>query len=223
MIRKLDDTCRQIWYADDSAAWGSLDQLRSWWSQLSRIGPGFGYFANPSNTWLVVKESKLEDATATFAGSGVNITCSVRPYLGAAIGSDLFVKEYVEAKVTSWVALTRQLSEIAKSQPQAAFSAFTHGLQSKWTFVSRVIPNISHLLEPLDTAIRCELIPALTGHPPPSDLECALLALPARLGGLGLRLSSMNANIEHRHSLLVTSKLNEHILNVRDLQLRHHL
>ncbi len=156
LIKKLDGTCRQIWYADDSAAWGSLDQLQSWWSQLSRIGPGFGYFANPSKTWLVVKESKLEEATATFAfaGSGVNITCSGRPYLGAATGSDLFVKEYVEAKVASWVALTRQLSEIAKSQPQAAFLAFTHGLQSKWTYVSRVIPNISYLLEPLDTAIR---------------------------------------------------------------------
>ncbi len=60
LIRKLDGTCRHIWYADDSAAWGSLDQLRSWWSQLSRIGPGFGYFANPQRHGLWSRRANLK-------------------------------------------------------------------------------------------------------------------------------------------------------------------
>ena len=38
------------------------------------------------------------------------------------------------------------LSDIAKSQPHAAFSALTHGLLNKWTYLSRVVPDISHLL-----------------------------------------------------------------------------
>ena len=41
-------------------------------------------------------------------------------------------------------------SDIAKSEPQAAFSAVTHSLLSKWTYPSRVVEDISHLLVPLD-------------------------------------------------------------------------
>ncbi len=41
------------------------------------------------------------------------------------------------------------------------------------------------MLSPIDDAIRSDLIPALTGRPPPNDIQCKLFALPARLGGLG--------------------------------------
>ena len=57
-----------------------------------------------------------------------------------------------------------------------------------------------------------KLIPTLTGRPPLSDLECALFALPARMGGLGITIPSMQANQEHQSSLLVTSALQDHIL-----------
>ena len=78
LIRKLDGICKQIWYADDSAACGSIDRLRGWWNQLSAESPDFGYFPNPSKTWLVTKESHLENVTDIFAGSGVNVTSSGR-------------------------------------------------------------------------------------------------------------------------------------------------
>ena len=139
--------------------------------------------------------------TPCITGSGVNVTSSGRPYLGAAIGSEQFVEEYAKSKVGSWMSNITLLSEIAKSQPQAAFSALTHGLLSKWTYFSRVIPNISHLLEPLENIIRSGLIPALTGRPPPNDFECDLFAPPAaRLGGLGIRLPSKKADREHNSS-----------------------
>jgi len=35
LIRKLDSPCKQVWYADDSAAFGSLKQLYSWWDRLT--------------------------------------------------------------------------------------------------------------------------------------------------------------------------------------------
>ena len=53
----------------------------------------------------------------------------------------------------------------------------------------------------------------LTGRPPPSDLECTLFALPARLGGLGIGIPSKNAARELHSSLLVTSILCDHILS----------
>ena len=57
-----------------------------------------------------------------------------------------------------------------------------------------------------------ELIPSLTGRPPPSNLECALFALPARTRGLGICIPSMRADQEHQSSLMVTSTLRDHIL-----------
>ena len=105
------------------------------------------------------------------------------------------------------------LATIAVTQPHAALSALTHGLMSKWTYLSRTIPDIGPLLRPLDDALRSVLLPALTGRPPPSDLECAIFALPARLGGLGIGIPSRNATRELHSSLLVTSILCDHILS----------
>ena len=192
---------------------GKLAQLREWWDKLATDGPSFGYFANPSKTWLVTKDGHHEEASAIFADSGVNITSDGRPYLGAAIGSQEFIEDYVRSKVKTWSSNIAQLSEIAMSQPHASFTALTHGLQSKWTYLCQVIPNIGHLLSPLDEKLRSDLLSALTGRPPPSNLDCALFALPARLGGLGIRIPSKTVDSELQSSLLITSSLKDHILD----------
>lgn len=166
----------------------------------------------PLKTWLVTKDSHLQNAVKIFAGSGVNITPNGRPYLGAALGSPDFIEEQLRSKVGEWTSCTTLLSKIARSQPHAAYSALVHGLSSKWSYLCRVTPNISHLLIPLDTALRTELLPALTGRPAPNDQECALFALPAQHGGLGIRIPSKNAERELQSSLLVTSSLVSHIL-----------
>ena len=197
LIRKLKGNCRQMWYADDAAAVGKLADLRAWWDLLIREGPAYGYHPNPLKTWLVTKEGCHTAATSIFAGTGVNFTSDGRPYLGAAVGSTEYVEGYVRAKVDSWVTLVHNLSLIAKTQPHAAYSALTHGLSSKWTYLCCTIPNIGDLLKPLDHILRTELIPALTGRPPPSDLECALFALPARMGGLGIPMPTNS--ISHPH------------------------
>ena len=81
LIRRLNGLCKQVWYADDSAAFGSLEHLRSWWDRLTTEGPSYGYFANPSKTWLVTKDLHLKNAAKIFAGSGVNISQMVGPTL----------------------------------------------------------------------------------------------------------------------------------------------
>ena len=213
LIKKLKGNSKQIWYADDAAAIGKLADLRVLWDHLTREGPDFGYFPNPSKTWLVTKEGCHAAELSTFDGTGVNVTSDGRPYLGAAVGSAEYVENYVESKVSSWRSSVCNLTTIAKTQPHAAYSALTHGLSSKWTYLSRTIPNISNLLKPLDDTLRTKLIPTLTGRPPPSDLECALCALPARMGGLGVTIPSKQADQEHLSSLLVTSALQDHILS----------
>ena len=51
------------------------------------------------------------------------------------------------------------------------------------------------------------------GRPPPSDQERTLFVLPARLGGLGVGIPSIDAAREFRSSSLITSSLCDHILS----------
>ena len=212
IIRKLDGICEQIWYTDDSAAIGTVAQLHAWWTKLAEVGPAFGYFPNPAKTWLVTKQDHFNLVTDTFRRSGVNVTPEGRPYLGAVIGTHEYIEKYVSSKVSDWSSCVNTLSDIAKSQPQAAFSALTHGLLSKWTYLCRVLPNISHLLMPLDDALRTNLLPTVTGRPIPNDLECDLFALQVQHGGLGIRIPSKVAERELLSSQRVTSTLRDHIL-----------
>ena len=91
LIERLPDSVMQVWYADDASALGSVANLRAWWDELARLGPSYGYFANPSKTWLVSKEACLSDAISAFEGTNVNVTCKGRPYLGSPLGSPDYI------------------------------------------------------------------------------------------------------------------------------------
>ena len=72
----------------------------------------------------------------------------------------------------------KKLAEIATSQPHVLYVALTHGSQSKWTYLTRTVPNISNLLEPLEYALPQKLLPVLTGRDGITDTERELFALP---------------------------------------------
>lgn len=102
LIRHLHGTARQVWYADDSAAAGSLLELRQWWDRLNQLGPKFGYFVNPKKTNLQVKTHLLSEAQFIFQGTGVIISCVGQRYLGSVIGEESYVEDYVREKVEVW-------------------------------------------------------------------------------------------------------------------------
>ena len=56
LIRQLPDTVKQVWFADDATAVGSIESLREWWNSINDLGLDYGYFPNSSKTWLVTKE-----------------------------------------------------------------------------------------------------------------------------------------------------------------------
>ncbi len=177
LIKRLTTSVAQVWYADDAAATGKIMNLRKWWDDISTMGPPFGYHANASKTWLVVKPEFLAEASAAFADTNVRIISEGRPYLGGAIGSEAYVKQFVVGKVPQWSKDLKLLSAIAASQPHAAFAAYTHGMKSKWSYLSRILPDTGHHLQALEDIIRCELLPALTGCSPLNDTERKLVAL----------------------------------------------
>ena len=202
----------QVWYADDASAVGKIDRLQEWWSQLISQGPKFSYFPNATKTWLVTKEKHHATATTFFANMGVHVTSEGRPYLGAALGTEDFVISHVKDSVAKWTKELDSLAAIALSQSHAAHAAFTHGLSSKWFYLTRTIQGIGPLLQPLETIMRSKLIPALTGQPPPSDEMCDLLALPARLGGIALTNPTSTAEVEFPASTKVSDPLKDAIL-----------
>ena len=171
----------QAWYADDTTAAGSISNLRDWWNSLVTHGPKFGYHVNPSKTHLITKEGLVSTATSVFGDTQVTITSEGKPHLGAALGSSSFTEIYVKAKVEKWSEELLQLCSIAETDPQAAYTCFTHDLVSKWTYLTRSIKDISHLLQPLEDKIRMRFIPALCGRPATNDELRKLLAFPCRL------------------------------------------
>ena len=106
-----------------------------------------------------------------------------------------------------------RLAEIADSQPHAAYGAITHGLSSKWSYLSRTTPNINHLLEPIEYSICTTLLPKLTGQDAPNEIQRCLFSLPARLGGLNIENPSSFASDQFNASRQVTKPLVNLILS----------
>lgn len=102
-------------------------------------------------------------ARKVFQGTGVSVLEVGKRHLGAAIGTQAFVESYVKQKVSEWAGAVERLSSIAQTQPHAVYAAFTHGLMSKWTYLTRAIPNIGDLLSPLEDRIRQKFLPSLMG------------------------------------------------------------
>ena len=196
------------WYADDAAAAGLLTDLRTWWDMLCDIGPQFGYFVNSSKSFLIVKkETHLPMVNAIFENTGIQVTTQGRRYLGAAIGSADFVPLFVNDKVKEWSDELSGLSEIGLTQPHASYSALTHGLLGRWTFLSCTLPGISELLSSLEQSICSHLLPALFGKCTFSDTERQLICLPSHLGGLGIINPCLSSAFQFKALQRVTGPL----------------
>ena len=182
---------------------------------LEGICPNYGYFPNGSKTFIVVKPELVETANEIFQGTGISISTEGRRYLGGAIGITSFRNQLIDQKVREWVEEIKTLSEIAKTEPHAAFAAFTYSLSSNYFLWVTDLKSLSATgqLQPLENAIRSLFIPTLTGHSAPSDLVRDLLALPANLGGIGLiNPLDISAN-QHSTSKKISAPLLERVID----------
>ena len=116
------------------------------------------------------------------------VTTDGKVYMASFIGPDHMKDVVMQGKVESWLTEFEELSSIAITQPHAAFCAFTHGVVNKWRYLFRVTGQTEESLQPLEDAIRYKLAPAVTGRPTLSENEQYIISLPARMGGLDLRM-----------------------------------
>ena len=203
---------KQCWFADDASGAGTISEIKKWWDALNSLGPDFGYFPNAKKCWIIAKPDKQALVSEAFKDTVINVTVEGQKHLGAVVGSRDFLESYVSEKVDNWVGEVAQLAEFAKAQPQASYAAYTFGLKHRWTYFIRTLPDIQDLLEPLEEAIAQVLIPAIVERKF-SQLDREVLALPARLGGLGMANPCHEAAREHASSIKVTSPLVEQIMN----------
>ena len=148
------DTHHQVWFAEYATANGSLNTLRSWWDKIIGLDPSYGYHANPSKTVLVVKEEKLQEADFIFGACGVKVTTIVSKYLGSTLGSKDSVHDMLRREVEKWSDCMKELSNVAKLQPHAAYTAFVHGVSNKWSYIMQTTPSLEDLVQPLEDIIK---------------------------------------------------------------------
>ena len=154
----------QCWFADDSSSCGKLIEIKKWWDELCKSGPGYGYYPLPRKTVLIVKEEHVDQAKEIFQNSGVTISSTGERHMGAWVGSQTHKEIYVSEKVEKWVKDVEELARLAKDEPQAVYACYTKAVSHRWTYIQRTIPGISSLFGPLEEAIKENLIPAIIGR-----------------------------------------------------------
>ena len=221
LINEYKVTVNVLAYADDFSAAGRIQDLRIWWNVLNEVGPKFGYYPEPTKTWLIVKAEKSKYVNNFFKGTKVKVTAEGHRYLGGTVGTKKFKDIYVKEKIEQWLGELHMLSKIAEIEPQAAYCAFTAGFKHKITFIMRTVPSIKDHLKQLDDFIDKHFIPKLvTGHIL-NETERSLLSLPVKFGGLGLVIFSKIADMEFNNSRKLTeplSKLQLQQINTYDVQ-----
>ena len=167
---------------------------------------------------LISKSDRLERAQKVFSDTGlsiqidgskdtgIEIVTSGARHLGAAVGTIEFQRDYVRKKVDAWIESVRTLSEIAETEPHAAYSAYTHCLQSNWTFLCRTMPGKAEWFQPLEDTIRQVFIPKLLKRDV-NILERDLLSLPARMGGMGITKPTELNIIASTNSIYISEPL----------------
>ena len=190
--------------------------MRKWWDRLISIESLYGYFANPSKSWLLIKPEFIDAANSIFKDTNINFTSEGHRYLGSPIDSDDFSTSFIQNKVSEWVSQLMRLTNIAHSQPHAVYSSLTHGLFSEFTFLFHTTPNVSQFVAPIEDCLRHHLLPTITGQCGFSDHLREIFSLPAHLGGLGIGNPCSLSSSQYDDSIFILSPLIESITSGDD-------
>ena len=222
LIRSLHNPSHwtQVWYADDASAGGSLRDICDWFSLLCSRGPAFGYFPEPSKSFVVGEHCRSE-AEALFQGLGVHVVTGHR-YLGGFIGDLNQRNVFVQKKVNNWVNHVHVFGDIALSQPQLAYTAVTRSLQFEWTFLLRVLHDGGALFQDLESSLASNFLPAIFGVEV-SSAERDLFSLPLQMGGLGITNPVTAASSCFSSSIHSTTSLVKFITGVSSFELDAHV
>ena len=144
---------KQCCLADDANGAGPVGEIKRRWDVLSAIGPDFRYHPNAKKCCIITKPDREIRVKEALKATAINVTVQGQRHLGAAIGSQEYVEQYVNHKVTNWISKITKLTIFTVTQPQASYVAYTFGLKHRWTYFLRTLPDIQDLHEPLPLQI----------------------------------------------------------------------
>ena len=119
----------------------------------------------------------MPGAQCLFSNTVIKLTTNSQRHLEVAIGTSHFRAQYAAEIVTKWCNELHRLADFAKTQPHAAYSAFTNGILSQYTYFIRTIPGMRKFIKPVDDVIRLELSPALLNSIVP-EVDSQFCSLP---------------------------------------------
>ena len=172
------------WYMDDGALHGTLPSLQAAFDVIATEAPRLGLSLNVSKCVLYGPNADSHQRAGAFASVPIAPWTGGITLLGAPIGSDTFVRDFVDKKVTSLDASLVKLSGLHCPHSTSLILRSCLGA-CKVTYLLRVI-NLQHG-RPLAGAVSSLLRGAwsdLCGAPL-NPAAWALATLPIRLGGLG--------------------------------------
>ena len=185
-IRLAVPTVVQPWYADDAAMSGPVTGIAAAQRLLLELGPRRGYFPEPDKSILISPLATHPSALEPLAEFNFRQLDGHR-YIGGFVGSGAAEEAWIDPQIQDWIAGVKSLAQAARRYPQTAHAGLARSLQAEWQYLQRVTPDIAPAFAPLEEAIATVFLPALLDA---SVAEVALLrpllALPVRLGGLGI-------------------------------------
>ena len=176
------------------------------WGQLCEISPKFGYFPKATKIRLIVKVNADNKTKKIFSGGGVQITTNRKLYLVASLESDKYKDEYLAFKVNEWVKGLGILLDIAKTQPQAAYSALIARFLHKLTHYMHIEGKATQLRR-VEKVIETEFMSSMTGGITCNKDERKLTSCPSKLRGLGIRKFEEYYQAEFEISVKLTEGL----------------
>ena len=89
-------------------------------------------------------------------------------YYNGTILLHVYIHGHAHINVDCWVNEMEKLSNIAETQPHAAYAAYTHGLSSKWNYLLRITDwqenQLDDILASLEKSIQSRLFLHLQGN-----------------------------------------------------------
>jgi hypothetical protein len=194
------------WYMDDGGIIGDVELLKKVWELLQSRGPELGLHLNPSKCeWLWLDPQCTDPCPIRLDGVSEENQVKLIPHsqiqmLGVPLGNDVFVSEFVEAKLLGRLSKTvERLVEFEDTQ------AATYLLRVSFSIVQAVhfmrttpIEQWKVQASKFDSMIRSgiERILGLPMDDPTFGQAC----LTPRLGGLGLRKVVEHATLAYHAS-----------------------
>jgi hypothetical protein len=221
-LRRAVPTVVQPWYADDAAMAGPVEGIRDAQRLLLEWGPRRGYFPEPDKSIIISPVSNHPDALEPVAEFHFKQLEGHR-YVGGFVGSAAAEDAWLAPQIQQWVDGIRSLAGAARRYPQTAFAGMARSLQMEWQYLQRVTPETAEAFAPLEEAIATHFLPAILDA---SVEEVAtirgLLALPVRLGGLGIPDPTTTGEFCFEASCESTKLLQDSLLGGVDLSSHAH-